>query len=235
MLNVDGITINNKHSYNDFGMRVVSREINSPAKKKIKATVPFMNGEYDFSLLYGAQAYKNRPLTYEFDLWYENKTDYMNKKIQILEWLTNGIEEKLYDDLIPDYYFVVDCPDSVAFTEYYNGANVTVTFTAYPFKISKLQEGHDMWDEFNFELDVTQYVVFNVQGVETVELYNVGTVPANPIIVCSSNMTIEKDGVTYVLKTGENESWSFRLNKGTNKMTIKGTGRVEFKWFKEVL
>ena len=235
MLNVAGITLNNKHSYNDFGLRIISRDIDSPTKKKIKASVPFMNGDYDFSLIYGDQVYENRTLTYKFDLWYENKIEYMNKKIQMLEWLTNGIKEKLYDDLIPGYYFLVDCSDSVNFDEYFNGANITVTFTAYPFKISKLQEGHDIWDEFNFELDVTQFVVFNVKGIETIELYNVGNISSNPIVVCSSNMIIEKDGITYNFKAGENESWNFKLNKGLNKMTVKGTGKVEFKWFKEVL
>ena len=235
MLNVDGITLNDKHSYDDFGLRIISRDIDSPAKKKIKASVPFMNGDYDFSLIYGDQVYENRTLTYKFDLWYENKIEYMNKKIQILEWLTSGIKEKLYDDLIPEYYFLVDCSDSVSFDEYFNGANITVTFTAYPFKISKLQEGHDIWDEFNFELDVTQFVVFNVKGIEVIELYNVGTVSSNPVVVCNANMIIEKDGVTYNFKAGENESWNFKLNKGLNKMTVKGTGKVEFKWFKEVL
>ena len=102
-------------------------------------------------------------------------------------------------------------------------------------KISNFQEGHDIWDEFNFELDVTQFVVFNVQGIEAIELYNVGTVSSNPIVVCSSNMIIEKDGITYNFKAGENESWNFKLNKGLNKMKVKGTGKVEFKWFKEVL
>ena len=48
-------------------------------------------------------------------------------------------------------------------------------------------------------------------------------------------MIIEKDGITYNFKAGENESWNFKLNKGLNKMTVKGTGKVEFKWFKEVL
>ena len=62
MLDVAGITLNNKHSYNDFGLRIISRDIDSPAKKKIKASVPFINGDYDFSLIYGDQVYENRTL-----------------------------------------------------------------------------------------------------------------------------------------------------------------------------
>ena len=230
-----GIIINDKHSYKNFGLKIVSREIHSPAKKKIKSSVPYMNGDYDFSLIYGDQIYENRKLVYRFDLRYNNKIEYMNKKIEILEWLTNGIKEKLYDDLISGFYFIVDCSDSVTFDEYHNGVDITVTFTAYPFKISILQEGHDIWDEFNFELDVTQYVIFDVKGHEIIDLYNVGTVPANPVVVCTADMIIEKDGITYNFKAGENESWSFRLNKGPNKMTVTGTGTVEFKWYKEVL
>ena len=230
-----GITIDNKHSFKDFGLKIFQRDIHSPSKKKIKATVPYMNGSYDFSELYGEQIYEERTLIYQFDLRYANKIEYMVKKIKILEWLTNNTKAKLYDDLIPGYYFIVDCSDSVVFDEYHNGVNITVTFTAYPFKIHTLQEGHDIWDEFNFELDITQFVKFTVNGYREIDLYNNGSVPARPVIICDADISIIKDNIKYNFKSGENENWSFRLNKGSNKMKVHGIGTVEFKWFKEVL
>ena len=63
-----GIIKNNKHSYNDFGLKILSKNISNPKKRKIKETVPFMNGAYDFSLLYGEQTYDERELRYTFSL-----------------------------------------------------------------------------------------------------------------------------------------------------------------------
>ncbi len=49
-----GISFNDKHSYRDFDITILNtRVIETPSKIKIKETVPFMNGSYDFSNLYG--------------------------------------------------------------------------------------------------------------------------------------------------------------------------------------
>ena len=68
---VCGIIKNNKHSYNDFGLKILSRELNPPSKKKIKETLPFMNGSYDFSLLCGENVYEERTIKYVFDFRYK--------------------------------------------------------------------------------------------------------------------------------------------------------------------
>ena len=48
-------------------------------------------------------------------------------------------------------------------------------------------------------------------------------------------MEIIKGTTTFKFKAGESKSWSFKLDKGLNNLTIKGTGAIEFKWYKEVL
>ena len=70
---VCGIIKNNKHSYNDFGLKILSRELNPPSKKKIKETLPFMNGSYDFSLLCGENVYEERTIKYVFDMFVINQ------------------------------------------------------------------------------------------------------------------------------------------------------------------
>ena len=45
-----GITFNNIHN-NTIGVVMHSKLIQSPSKKKIKMTVPYMNGDYDFSTI----------------------------------------------------------------------------------------------------------------------------------------------------------------------------------------
>ena len=50
-----GIKKGNKHSFIDFGLTIKSKSIGMPSKNKVKETIPFMNGQYDFSELYGGQ------------------------------------------------------------------------------------------------------------------------------------------------------------------------------------
>ena len=232
---VCGIIKNNKHSYNDFGLKILSRELNPPSKKKIKETLPFMNGSYDFSLLCGENVYEERTIKYVFDFRYKDKIDFFNKKIAITDWLLNSCKEPLYDDLIPGYYFIAECDDSILFDEGYIDCEVTVTFNAYPFKISTLQEGHDIWDDLNFELDMFQETKFEIENIKNIQLYNNGAVGINPIVICSSNMEIIKDNTIYKFTSGETKSGRFKLDKGLNNLIIKGNGRIEFKWYKEVL
>ena len=97
---VCGIIKGNKHSYDDFGLKIISREFNSPSKKKVKETLPYMNGSYDFSSLYGDNIYEERTIKYVFDFRYKNKIDFINKKIAITDWLLNSSKEPVYDDLI---------------------------------------------------------------------------------------------------------------------------------------
>lgn len=230
-----GFTLNNKHSYNDFSLRIINREFNPPKKRKIKLNVPFMNGTYDFSSLYGEVAYEERVLKYTLDFKYSNKIEFLYKKNQITNWIMNSTKEKLYDDLIPGYYFLAECEDEIQFNEYEVGCEISIKFIAYPFMIRELREGNDIWDKFNFELDLSQETLFNINGSLDINLYNDSIINKTPEITCSSNFEITKNGVIYNFKQGTYKDWRFILNKGNNKITIKGNGNIEFKFFKEVL
>ena len=78
---VCGIIKSNKHSYYDFGLKIISREFNPPSKKKVKETLPYMNGSYDFSSLYGDNVYEERTVKYVFDFRYKNKIDFINDEL----------------------------------------------------------------------------------------------------------------------------------------------------------
>ncbi len=53
-------TFNNLKSYDDFQLTISELTIGNPSVNLISQTVPFMNGNYDFSSLYGGQTYSNR-------------------------------------------------------------------------------------------------------------------------------------------------------------------------------
>lgn len=234
MIQVYGIIKNNKHSFDDFGLWIIDKQIDPPSKKRITSSIPYMNGVYDFSQIYGETTYEERSLQYVFEIVEDTKEMLNIKKIEAINWLMSDGKCYLYDDAIPGFKFFAECVD-ISFSEEGTRGKLTAKFNAYPFKISTLQDGHDIWDEFNFELDIVQDTKFEIENIKNIQLYNNGAIGINPIVVCSNDMEIIKGTTTFKFKAGESKSWSFKLDKGLNDLTIKGTGTIEFKWSKEVL
>lgn len=231
-----GITFNGLHSYDDFGLTVAEKTIGNPSKIKTKERVPHSNQVYDFSGIYGGQEYEERQLTYVFNVKDYDKRMIAIKKIESLNWIMNVNEKtKLVDDYIEGYYFLAEVEEAPDFEEMRFHGTLTVTFTAYPFKIGELEEGNDIWDSFNFLLDVAQITEFRVRGRKNVILYNVGANIVYPIIRATSPMQIIKDGITYNIQAGEIESRVFFLNIGENPMTITGNGTISFHFRKELI
>src|SRR5690625_568721 len=235
-----GIEFNGKHSYRDFGITISEKDIGYPDKEKIKVKVPFSNIEYDFSELYGEQTYTPRPLSFTLNVLDKNKkntTETINMlETKLTNWLMNSSgKQKLYDDSMPGYYYLAEVEGGLNFDELWNHGTLTVEFTAYPFMIAELHEGNDLWDPFNFELDVAQITDFEVNGSLDVVLYNAGTPSVSPEIEASAPMEIIKDGVTYNVSSGTTKSDDFRLQSGENDLMIKGNGTIKFRLYKELI
>src|SRR5699024_10490530 len=193
-------------------MWLTERHAPTPTEKVITESVPFMQGEYDFSNVLGFRVYENRPITYVFEI-IGNK--YHNRKsiqTSLENWLMRSGFAPLYDTHDEGYRYMAKCESvDVVDNEEYKTLEVTITFEAYPFKIGELLEGNDIWDTFNFEIDVAQVTEFNITGTEQVVLYNAGSNIITPKIRTTSPMTIIKDGVTYSLQQGETTSDEFNL------------------------
>lgn len=232
-----GIRFNGKHSYDDFNVTMSpGKDIGFPNKNKIIVGVPFSNTDYDFSELYGEQTYGSRQLTYHFNILDKTKERMNIKKTQIINWLMGGSgKQRLYDDAIPGYYFLAEVEGQSSFSENRETGVLTASFTAYPFMISELREGHDIWDDFNFELDVAQVVDYEVDGSIEVTLYNVGKPSLSPKVTTSSPMTIYFEGKTFNVPIGESQSDDFKLLPGENKLTIEGNGSISFEFYKELI
>lgn len=229
-----GISFKNKHSYIDFGLTIKSKSINPPKKIKTKETVPFMNGSYDFSNLYGEQTYEERELGYVFNLICETKLELNTEKIKVLDWLLNSFKGALKDDTIPGLYFNAEC-ENIDFKESGRYAEITATFIAYPFKIGLHDEGNIPWDDFNFELDYMQDTKFDVSVSKSIEIINSGSRKITPTVVCTDEFDVIKNGITYKFNAGTTKDWRFNLDIGLNNLTLNGSGNIEFIFRKEVL
>lgn len=238
-----GIEFNGKHSLRDFGLTVSNREIGYPSKIKRQERVPFSNEVYDFSNLYGGQEYEERSITYTLNLINKSSSGYRENfqnnqllETKVVNWLMGANQKAiLKDDTIDGYYFMAELVDGPNSEFRFVGSELTIEFIAYPFKISELQEGHDIWDEFNFELDVAQITKFEVSGTKEITLYNVGAEALAPTIVASTEFTIEKGAVSVTVPPGTNKSYLINLNVGENKLKLIGNGTIEFKFHKELI
>ncbi|MCC2381211.1 phage tail protein [Bacillus wiedmannii] len=235
-----GIKFDGKHSYKDMGYTMpAERDIGFPSKEKIVVQVPFSNVEYDFSELYGSQTYSPRELKYQFNVL--RRGDYTPQAMQIektklINWLMGtGGRRKLYDDTIPGYYFLAEIESAADFKDDWETGTMTVTFRAYPFMIAELHEGNDIWNKFNFELDVAQTTDFIVKGKLSVILINAGASDVSPEITTSNSMKITRSGVTYSVPSGVTKDGDFALKSGENVLQINGFGTISFRFYKELI
>lgn len=228
-----GFTFNGVHN-NAMGVVMHSKSINSPAKKKVKDSVPFMNGSYDFSTVgsNGEIVFSEREITIVLGLPAETKEVLQVLYSKTLEWLVDVGKQKLIFDVMKDYYFMAEVENTTSFEETMEFGQLEVTFVVDPFKYSIDYVGADIWDTFNFEEDYLQDSGYDIVGTKTITLYNPGR-SVRPIINCSSPMTLIQNGKSYSLNTGDNKPYGFYLTTLANTLTINGTGRINFTFRKE--
>lgn len=161
-----GIWFNGHHS-SEFGLRVVEgKRISFPTKQKALVPIPYSSTVYDYTSVVGTQAYGERTFVIPFNIeGSDQKKESMYVKwTSIVNWLTSTIKKTpLYDDIMKDYYYMAEVINAPDFEEFRLRGVLTIEFTCYPFRISKLREGNDIWDTFNFELDVAQTTTFEVK------------------------------------------------------------------------
>ncbi|EOR25022.1 hypothetical protein A499_06460 [Niallia nealsonii AAU1] len=231
----EGFTFFDEHT-KEYNMKLKERLAPTPEENAITEEVPFMQGAYDFSMILGERIFKNRSLSYRFEV---EERSYRHRKVDeivLKNWLMKRGWGRLYDDHDDGYYYWAKCTSvTVEDDHVYGRLLISISFEAYPFMRATLEEGNDIWDEFNFELDYAQPNEFSISGSSTIKLMNVGSVGVVPTIIASSQMTVLKNGVTYTIPAGESKSDSFRLEIGENDMTINGTGTIKFIFYKELL
>jgi predicted phage tail component-like protein len=231
-----GLTFNGKHSYIDFWLIMNYKRISTPAKKKIKASVPFMNGYYDFSTVAtnGEIVYEERNIEVKFTILASSKIDLEFKKSVINQWLLEGGKAQLTFDDTPDIYFLAELEDENSLSETNSIGEFTVKFTADPFKVGKSYVGQEEWNNINFETDIIQDTTYNVKGTMSITIYNPGRIIA-PEVIVPANMNCTLNGYTANFTTTKTKDYKFKLNNGYNTISVNGTGSIEIRFRKEVL
>ena len=168
-----------KHSYRDFGLTLEKRILGQPNKIKIKRRPPFSNSEIDFSLIYGDQVYEERKIVYRFNMvnrkqW--TKQEMVSMRTRLLNWLINSKgKQPLRDDHYPGFYFLAEVEEEAPFDEKWDYGTIDVQFVAYPFMIDERPEGHDLWDDFRFDVDYAQETKYSLPDVSDFKPLKIGT------------------------------------------------------------
>ncbi len=212
----DGIRINDKHSYGNFGLYLKSRNIGLPEKKSIRQTVPFMNGYYDFSALNGAPAWNERTLEYAFDVTNDNPVELDYFVSYVLDWLGNIHDVDIYDDTTYGYHWHGSYNDAnVKWDDSGQHAEINVSFVVHPFKIAN---------------EPTQY--YMTAGTYTVT--NLGMSVA-PIVRSDAVAAIQIGNYVSSIPAGEEIRLEIDLERGENTVLVTGDGTVTFSFYEEVL
>ncbi len=212
----EGIRIGGKHSFEDFGLVLNSREIGYPNKKSIRKTVPYMNGFYDYTKLYGAPAWGERVNKYTFDVIGFTVEEMEAERIPVVNWLCNVHDEDIFDDAFPDYHFRGSF-DSISTSEDGEKATLAFTFVCYPFMIRNYPSVRKFTSNGSFT------IVNNGQPVK---------LKASATASC----TVTSNGHVYSIPANTPEYDVLVLDAGTNDIRVEITGgEVSLSWGEEVL
>lgn len=241
--NQHSCTFAGKNSWTDFGLYLIDKKITMPSKNKVAIPPPYTSRLIDLSMFYNEQAYHDRTVQMTF---LALQRDSVSKETaylawtKIVNWLMPPIgRQPLIDDVMSEYYYLGEVVDAPTWEDYLFNGKFTVTWTCYPFRIHRLPEGNDIWDTFNFELDVAQSVKYDIDGSLGITLLNNGATPIQPTLVTNTPMKLSINGVTVQVNAGVTAPGELlqplTLQVGINSITIAGKGSIEFQWHKEVI
>lgn len=177
------IIFKGKNSELDFDIYPAKKDLTPPKKKRITETVPFMNGNWDFSKIGGKQYYESRICKYEFDIIGNTKEEMNETAKAVTHWLTVDCEgESLIDTDLGGFEFAVINADA-SFAEDGLQGLLTVELECDPYMVAH---------------NDTKKMTIIGEPIE-MTLRNRGCEPASVTFYSKSNMIIEINGTTYEL------------------------------------
>lgn len=220
-----GVTIGEKHSYDDWGLILSSKTISPPVPKTNNVSVPLMDGTIDLTeILTEDIKYEDRNLKFTFSVVDKRKS--WAEKISEIENYIQGKRMKIVCDDDPAFYYI----GRVSVDNWNSDSRVgrlVVNCTVEPFKYDILSSAVDWeWDIFDFDQGIINETgELIVDGTRTITLI-CRRKRMFPIFTASAAMTVKFDGVTYNLPAGSNKIYDIFLCEGKNELMFTGNGTV---------
>lgn len=221
-----GITIGEKHTYNDWGMILSSKTITPPVPKINRVSVPVRDGSIDLTeTLTEDIKFEDRALSFTFSV-VDAREKWATKISEIQNYL-QGKTLKIVCDDDPAFYYI----GRVAVDSWNSDSRVgklVIKCTADPFKYDITSSAVEWeWDTFDFEQGIINETGdLIVDGIRTITLV-CRRKRTFPEFTASAAMQVTFDGVTYNLKAGSQKLYDIFLCEGENELTFTGQGTIK--------
>lgn len=205
----------------------------------VTVSIPYTNGESDFSSIFGERFFEMRKIEYRFMAVVPS---YVNRKTienTVKRELMMSDFSKLYDTHDKDGYWYAKC-ESVNVDDIHdkNEIAVSVSFIARPFFIVDSDAKQDLWNEMWYPDKYEQQLSFKVEYFKNIHLWNGFDKSISPIINFEGedgSGAIKYLDQTFPLVKGRNEFFDFQLLKGVNDLQLIGNGIFNFRLLGEVM
>lgn len=201
------------HSYEDFSLILVKKEIGAPAVKEKKIDIPGADGELDLTDFFGEPKYENVKLKFDFETIIPPSG--FTALFSIIKNAIHGKKERvvLKDD--PSFCYVGRCFVS-SFKNEKNVGIISIECDCEPWRYK------------------TNKTVIEraINGTESVILTN-GRKRAVPLVTIETESSLNivyRDVNVWDLGAGSYTLPELELAEGNNLVTVTGTGNIRFEW-----
>lgn len=228
MIIVVGVKFGTKHSYDDFGLILSSKEVGLPEPKTESVNVVGRNGDIDLTEALGDSiTFKNRKLTFTFTLLKANI--YWTGVLSGVSNYLHGKKMQIVMDADKTFYYYGRCKVNQYKSNKTLGT-IVIECDVEPYKIEVNGAGIPwLWDTFSFVNGIIYVNQVEISGTATVNLINRAKI-VSPTFTCSAAMTVTFNGNSYKLNAGSTTVYDIRLQEGDNEVTFTGTGTVKIEY-----
>ncbi|MBQ8982715.1 MAG: mtfA protein [Lachnospiraceae bacterium] len=224
-----GVTIGDKHSYEDLGLYLESKTISSPMPQTKRVSVPARNGSIDMSeVVTGHPTYQDRTIDMVF--YSPKQIDDWPAEISFIRNQLAGQHLKICFDDDPAFYWLGRI-ESVAQDIDNPVEHIHITAIVDPYKYAINSSDEDwLWDPFDFEQGIVNEL-YDMEVDGSLEVQIIGQRKyVNPIIISSAAMTVEYEGQTYPVRAGSQIMYDIVLTKEVDTLIFHGTGTVSINY-----
>ena len=236
------VKFGDKDSWGDFGLLLLSREIEYPTPKTKMVDVPGSNSYIDLTEAVSSEVkYKNRKLSFKFMLYSYQRIltpvpmPFWQEIIDNIAGFLHGKRLEIHPSWDECYY-----EGRCTINEYRTDrktATIVIDCDCSPYKIKHNYLNNAwIWDTFSFIDGVIYTNGYTVNGSSVITLQSNHSI-SGLHISCSKDMTLVYENETYTLKKGDNQIPEIKLHGGTNSLqfTCSGEGVVSFSYKEGVL
>ncbi len=195
-----GLTFNGKHSYNDMGLIMLSKDRPIlPEAKEVVEDMPGRDGEYDYSTINPDSELKFKPRTQEITFNFDrNKINWRDPRVirqaarKVAAWLGYGEAILVFDDESDKQEYAKVSNKLNLENQIESGRPFTVNFKCRPFPCQIDSMESIILDSsilLDSDLQLNDEYSFAITGNATVEVNNIGTHIVRPVIEVVGSFT----------------------------------------------